>query len=281
MQAFSLKALVSAYRVYFRMAFRMAPEKAAKRALSLFATPINQKVRAKEKLLLEKASRSYIDFEGMKICVYRWGKSSKKVLCIHGWEGNGDNFGGIAEQLVKEGFEVVAYDQPAHYRSTGRSSNLLQFSRLSAFLIKSEKPSCVVGHSFGSASGIVAFHDHPDLQVEKFIMLSVPDKLISVVNDYARLMRFTRTHKMHLLNYMNRVFGRQVEDIQMNRYIGACNSQMLLIHDKYDKVIPFSYAKNVARGNDKVNLFPIAHAGHYRMLWDPKVISEVSNFVKI
>ncbi|MFN6944958.1 MAG: alpha/beta fold hydrolase [Cytophagaceae bacterium] len=275
----ALYLVLSVYRLWFKVYFQLSSPKAIAAAFRLFATP-RAKLREKERMVLSGAEKHVIEFEGKKIATYRWGKSDMRILCIHGWEGNGGNFGAFIDRFLPLGYEIISYDAPAHNQSTGRTTNLFQFARLAASMMEKEKPIAVIGHSFGSASAILAQTRFTEYRVPRIAMLSAPDKLLNVVNDFSNLMRFSDTMHQVFIAYMEKRFKVNLEDVRVSAVIHECNSEMLLIHDRYDKVIPFSYAENVVAHNSKINLIAIKQVGHYRMLWNKEVVDRVEVFLK-
>ena len=59
------------------------------------------------------------------------------------------------------------------------------------------------------------------------------------------------------------------------------NALTLLIHDQYDKVIPFENSKRIALKNPKkTKLIKHQNIGHYKMLWNNNVVEDILNFLK-
>jgi hypothetical protein len=56
---------------------------------------------------------------------------------------------------------------------------------------------------------------------------------------------------------------------------------LLLIHDEYDKIIPFKNSEEI-KTMHKVNSVLIKHKriGHYKMLWNQNIIDETLLFLK-
>jgi pimeloyl-ACP methyl ester carboxylesterase len=48
-----------------------------------------------------------------------------------------------------------------------------------------------------------------------------------------------------------------------------------LIHDKYDKVIPYKNSIQIQNAVPNSTLITFEHIGHYRMLWNKEVIETV------
>jgi predicted alpha/beta hydrolase family esterase len=54
----------------------------------------------------------------------------------------------------------------------------------------------------------------------------------------------------------------------------------MIIHDRLDKVIPFHNAETVAKNLKNCQLIPIENAGHYKILWDKRVIDLVAKEIQ-
>src|SRR5438105_1441963 len=54
-----------------------------------------------------------------EVAVYRWGKADRRILLVHGWGGKAAQFFSFVGPLLENGFEVIAFDAPAHGLSSG------------------------------------------------------------------------------------------------------------------------------------------------------------------
>ena len=118
-------------------------------------TPQIHRLRPHEAAVLEIAIQSNFSFEGFNIKTYEWGKGSKTVLLIHGWEGQAGNFADLIEILINDGYTVYAFDGPSHGASSIGSTSLFEFNKLVVRLIKFYKVKHLVSHSFcGVATSI-------------------------------------------------------------------------------------------------------------------------------
>jgi pimeloyl-ACP methyl ester carboxylesterase len=266
-------------RAYLKILYAVAPEKANKEAVKVFGTPFNQKVRQWEKQVLEESRKVRIGFEGLDITLYRWGNSPKKVLCVHGWEGNGGNFGAYKELLLAKGYEIIAFDGPAHHTSGGKFTNLFQFSRLVFQLINQERPLLIMAHSFGSGASVLALHDHPEVKVQKLVLFSSQDQLEEPVAVFTTLMKFSERSSMRLKKHMEGRFKRRFEEVAIGKMMRKIDADIMLIHEKNDKVLPYHNAIQIKEKNPGIELLTTTHTGHYRMLWDESIKKEVERFV--
>jgi hypothetical protein len=55
----------------------------------------------------------------------------------------------------------------------------------------------------------------------------------------------------------------------------------IIVHDKQDKIIPFHNAEIVAKNLKNCQLIPIENAGHYKILWDKRVIDLVDKEITV
>lgn len=74
--------------------------------------PQVHKLRKNELATLEKATKEKYRFKGFDIQLYTWEGGDKKILLIHGWEGQAGNFSDIIEALLIQGYTVYSFDGP-------------------------------------------------------------------------------------------------------------------------------------------------------------------------
>jgi pimeloyl-ACP methyl ester carboxylesterase len=85
------------------------------------------------------------------IHILSYGYSDKKVLLAHGWAGRRTQLFMIANLLLEKGFMVIAFDAPSHGKSTGKTTNLVEYIASIKAIIEELGPfEAAVGHSFGA-----------------------------------------------------------------------------------------------------------------------------------
>ncbi|WP_027002399.1 alpha/beta hydrolase [Hugenholtzia roseola] len=281
-----MKIILSAYRLYLNTAFLIAPDWGAKKAFQVFATPRRQKVADKEKAILAQAHQSVYRFENKALSFYRWKNphqetATKKALLVHGWDGHAGNFGAIVQLLLNKGYEVLAFDGPAHRASEGKQTNMLQFARLIDQILRQESQiEVLIGHSFGSGASVLSLHDYPKKQIKKLILLSTPDKIEDVILNFSQYMHLSRPNTERIFNFVEQKFNRKVQAIRVSEQSKKLTvPEILLIHDRYDRVLPFAFAESVATANPKIELFAPEKVGHYKMLWKAVVLEKIASFI--
>jgi pimeloyl-ACP methyl ester carboxylesterase len=277
-----MEQVLKFYRIYFKALFFIAPKFASRKAFELFATPINKKVRVQETEALATAEEETLLIDGNNIAVYKWGNGPKTALLVHGWEGNGGSLAGFKDELIANGFTVYSFDGPAHGKSTGKRTNVINFSYTVARIIEQKKiKDLIITHSFGSATTMYALANNPHLQIKRMALLTSPNRLEDVIAEFTTVMEFSAKNHTSFIQYMENYFKLDISQIVVAKVVDDVKvGEFLIIHDEYDKIIPVQYSLNVAKSlGDRASFIGMQKVGHYRMLWNEAVISYVSDFV--
>lgn len=269
------------YRIYLQIYFFFAPQKAAYKLLMLFATPRVRKLRPYEEQLLGKAKQENITLGKHTIRTYTWGEETPGILLVHGWEGHGGNMAGIADRLVQLGHTCMAFDAPAHGKSQGKRSTLFAFSECITELFK-KYPGMhtVIAHSFGSAASVYTLSRTPH-QVQKFALLSTPDRFRDVFDEFYTLLRLTNKQQDQVNASFEKNFHYPIDALQVSNDGKNTNiAHAVLLHDKNDKQIEYACAERVSASWPALKLIPLQDVGHYRMLWNDDVMATLFRELK-
>jgi alpha-beta hydrolase superfamily lysophospholipase len=119
------KIAVNYVRAKLNITAVVSKRKAARKAFDLFCTPF-RKSKKKMPPVFAKAEKLSFTLRGIVIRGYRWNHQpgARKILIVHGFESTCYNFDRYITPLVKKGYEVMAFDGPAHGRSGGKQINL-------------------------------------------------------------------------------------------------------------------------------------------------------------
>ena len=98
-------------------------------ASKVFTTPIDFKTPKRELGMEESSQKKTLRVPSInkEIHILSYGYSNKKVLLAHGWAGRRTQLFMIANKLLENGFMVISFDGPAHGKSTGKTTNLLEY----------------------------------------------------------------------------------------------------------------------------------------------------------
>ncbi|MEO1050160.1 MAG: alpha/beta hydrolase [Bacteroidota bacterium] len=244
--------------------------------------PQVRKLRGHESVVLDRAKKESFPFKGFDIKLYEWGEGKKKILLIHGWEGQAGNFADLVEKLLEDNYTIYAFDGPSHgYSSQGKTS-LFEFTELVAVLIKRFDVSTLVSHSFGGVATTYALFTNRDLEINKYLLLTTPDRFIERINDVSEAIGITEKVKHLLVERLQNETGQDVYGMNVSDFVQHINvKDALIIHDQADKVIPINRSKNVHKRWPVASFKEIEGTGHFRILRDEAVLDTVVDFLNV
>lgn len=266
-------------KLYYKALSALWPQRAGQQAFRLF-----QRTR---KLPFKKAELDFYkharSFEVMhpveNIRGYELGDpEGKLVVLVHGWDSNAGSMGAVAKALVQEGYRVVTFDLPAHGYSALTHTNLRECRealRAVIYQLRPSQPFSLVTHSFGSAVAAMALAD-TRYTVDNFIMLTSPNRLIDVFDEFKRQIALGYRAYTEMLNQGYALLKEPVETVMVETKVLQVQYQKLvIIHDKNDKVLPYENAVRLSKVLPNVKMVTLKNAGHYRMLWNKDVIRKI------
>ncbi len=293
MTALILKLL----RFYFQTLARIAPRTAGRHAYRLFSTPRKRaSVPSAVETVMARAERFNVESGGLRIEAYRWHPRSEgapRVMLVHGWESRGARLAVWVEPLLDAGFEVVAFDGPAHGASAGKRANPVVFAGAVSAVVEHVGPvSACVGHSLGGFASLLAVSGAELLgraiEVERLVILAGADSGVDAMAMFCDILGLDEdipqretngTFLPLLLAGAAEGSDRSVSDFDAHKLFAGHPVPTLWLHDPEDDEVPFGAAERVARACPHVTLEPIADLGHHRIARDPKMIRRGLDFL--
>jgi pimeloyl-ACP methyl ester carboxylesterase len=109
-----------------------------KKVYRAFFGPGKYEVKSVDLEIIARGNNYRLPFEGGELAVTTWGEKGPSVLLMHGWGGARAQMTGFVEPLLAAGYRVVAYDQPAHGESDGKTTNVLEVAPTMDLVMKRE-----------------------------------------------------------------------------------------------------------------------------------------------
>lgn len=271
---------MSLIKPFVRLASSIFPKPFADKAFDKLVNPQIHRLRPHEEEVLEEAEKNDLAFRSFKIKTYTWNRGNEPVLLIHGWEGQAGNFADLIEHLVKSDFTVYAFDGPSHgFSSTGETS-LLEFKDLVAIMIEKTGAKKLVSHSFGGVATTAALFENTDLEIEKYALLTTPDRFTQRLDQVSEQFGISRKVKNELAERMEKLTGVSVKDLNVSDWVKAVNVREARIwHDKDDRVIGADQSRGVNAAWSNSSLVEVEGTGHFRILRTESVLEEVTAFL--
>lgn len=259
----------------------ISPSMVAELAYKTLTNPQIKKLREHELEFLDKAQKEKIKFGEFDIQTYKWGKpEGEKILLIHGWEGQAGNFTDIIKQLLKNNYYVISFDGPSHGFSSKGKTSLFEFSDLVGKMIKENGCRKLISHSFGGVATTYALYRNRDVEIDKYVLLTTPDKFKQRIDDVGKSVGITEKVKSKLVEKLENEIKIDVSEANVSSFVREIKvSKSLIIHDKNDKVIPIEQSKNVYQNWNVCSFKEIEGTGHFRILRNNEVTESVINFM--
>jgi len=261
---------------FFKLLSILSPYVAAKLALKLFVHP-KRKVRpAAEMEFL--ATGKQVTFKSHRKA-RTWGKGPV-IWLLHGWESRCSTFYQMIPLLVDNGYQVVAWDGPAHGESPGKS-NSVPYNAMSLTADMNQKlfdePVAILGHSFGGATLAVfsKIHRLPPT----VIIVSAPTRINNVFTGFAKLIKLSEkaTNKFIAMAKVDTGYSPLAASLITNDFSNI--SSTLMIHDKGDNVIPFEDFEVLQNTWQSGTFLATENLGHRMTIKDPEILNAIVNFI--
>lgn len=265
-----------------KIASTLFPNVLANFAYEQLTNPQVRKLRPHEQIILDQAQKERVKFRGFDIQMYKWGQPiNEAIFLVHGWEGQAGNFSDLIPQLLAANYYVIAFDGPAHGFSSKGKTSPFDFKDLVAQLIKKYNFKKLISHSFGGVATTAALFDNPQLSIDKYILLTTPDKFSQRIDTVVKNVGVTQKVKELLIQRIETEKNIEIQSLSVSKYVKEIKvNKALIIHDKHDKVIPLAYAEEVCNNwGASCQLKVIEGTGHFRILRTKSVIQDIITFL--
>ncbi|PKB18703.1 alpha/beta fold hydrolase [Flavobacterium sp. 5] len=261
----------------------LSPKWATIYASKLFTTPIKHKIPKREFEMDEKSSQQMITIPviNREINIYEYGKSdtNKKVLLVHGWSGRGTQLCKIAKEMVNLGYQTVSFDAPAHGKSPGNSTIMVDFIASVIEIDKQFGPfEIAIGHSLGGMSVMNAIKE--GLKVDKAIIIGSGDIVQDITDDFIAKLGLKPAISKLLCERFENKYGGKMDDYSAYKAAESTLIPTLVIHDKNDPEVPVKAGINIHKHLKNGELMLTEQLGHRKILADHQVIQKIINFIK-
>ncbi len=162
---------------------------------------------------------------------------------------------GFVEPLLSAGYRVVAYDQPAHGESDGKTTNLLEIAPSMDLIMQREgKFDAIIAHSFGTLITSYALVKRNFPPPSKLVYFGAFNRLLESLPRFQVLANLSDEIMDGLQNMIYENFGRDVLDSIINEIlVTQIHIPALMFHDRSDNVTPWKTAAPLPTPGPKRN----------------------------
>jgi pimeloyl-ACP methyl ester carboxylesterase len=270
-------------KIYFTILSSISPKLAAQFAFNIFQKVRKKDIRDREKGFFIDAEKRNLNFKKEDLDVFEFGTDSKDlVILIHGWDSNAGCMYGFVDELIKKNKRIISINLPAHATYKADKTNFNEckdaFKTLLANLPKHSNLS-IIAHSFGSGISTYALSELK-VKIDKLIFLTSPNIIEDIFIDFKKLIGLNKKSYIILKKKADKILGESLDDLIMEEKLKKINFNHLhLIHDINDKIIPYSNTVSMNKAIKNSSITSFENIGHYRMLWNPEVISKSISYL--
>ncbi|TYP99151.1 pimeloyl-ACP methyl ester carboxylesterase [Tenacibaculum adriaticum] len=248
-------------------------------AHKLFTSPFNFKTPDREKTMWQSAQKKRIKIITLnkEIDVLSYGYSTKKVLLIHGWSGRSTQLFTVADKLLEKGYMVISFDGPAHGKSEGKQTSMLDFLEAIKQINQEFGPfDSAIGHSFG---GMALYNISNELNLKNFVTIGSGDKVSTIINRFIEDLNLKPKIATKLKQFYDKKWNRDVDNHASSELAKQIKIPILVVHDSIDGDVAVSCAVNIRQSLQKGSLLITQGLGHTKILRDKNTMSRVVEFI--
>jgi len=258
----------------------LSAKKAALKAFDIFCTP-HYRNRGKRPPIFKEAELIRTRFQNFTLTGYRWNKGAgRKVLIIHGFESSVINFDRYVKPLIRKGYEVLAFDAPAHGRSTGKRLNALIFRDFILFMNQEYGPiQSYMAHSFGGLALCLAM-EQINIPDRRLVLIAPLTETTSSMKTFFEMLDVSLAVQKSFSDLITDMSGQPPAWYSIRRAIRNIDAKVLWFHDSDDQLTPLSDALKVKEDNNPHVEFVISEGlGHRRIYRDNQVKKRTVDFL--
>jgi len=260
---------------------RWAPFLADRIFRLVFYVPAPYPVPVKEQECGQTGKEIELRVEGKTIRGYQWGGADfPYVLLVHGWAGRATQFRRFIPHLLEKGLRVIGFDGPAHGRSDGMKTSIMEFEVMLREIFSAYgKPAGIITHSFGGAA--VLYSAMHGLPVDKLVNVASPAIADEILKTYLRAINGSWKSAERFKKFVIRKTGKPFEEFTALHAVRNLREpvDLLMVMDDQDTDVVFRNAEELMKVYPSAKLFRTSGLGHTRILKDEHVIARTIAFI--
>lgn len=272
---------LSYIRAKFKLLSSISKKKAARQAFELFKTPLR---RHRQRLppIFEQAEPLQFKLNNATIKGWRWNRpADKKVLIIHGFESSAARFDRYIKPFARKGYEVLAFDAPAHGYSGGQTITAPAYKEMIVQISNQFGPiDAYMAHSFGGLAVSLALEEIPHTSTTKLILIAPATETPTAIDSFFSLLRLSPGVRDEFEKVIVTAGGKPSSWYSIRRAMQHIRATVLWFHDETDETTPLADALQVKNENHPHIKFVITNGlGHRRIYRENKVTKAIIDFL--
>lgn len=271
---------------YFKIISAVAPNYAANSGIKVFSKVRLKGIKTKEVEFFTLSKSFEVPFKDHKpLQCYEMGNpEGKLIFLIHGWDSNIGSLTLFAKALMEtNNYRIIGVSLPAHGYHDEKRTNMVESGEAFKVVLKSinpKEPFDIISHSFGSGVTTMMLANS-EFKADKIVFLTTPNKVKNIFDEFKDFVKMGDKAYQKLLDIAEfKILKEPIENYTIAKKLSKANyNDLLIIHDEFDKILPFSNSNEIIEMHPNIKLHKMQKIGHYRMLWNPEVVELVKQFL--
>jgi len=203
-------------------------------------------------------------------------------LIIHGFESSVINFDKYVNPLIKKGYEVMAFDAPAHGRSSGKKINAIIFRDFIKQVCLQYGPvQSFIAHSFGGLAICLALAETEHDENFRIALVAPATETKTALDHFFKFIKLDDVEvRKEFEEIITQLSGHSLAWFSIHRALQKIKAKILWVHDKDDKTTPLQDVLRIREENHLNIQFIITKGlGHRRIYRDAKIGKAIVSFV--
>ena len=278
------RLLIGYYKTKLKTLTMVSPRKAAEAAFRIFCTPHAAKPPKKSPPVFHKADPLSLRSGVNMLRGWRWKAehpNGKKVLIVHGFRSYAWKFEKFIPLLRKEGFEVIAFDAPAHGHSEGKLINAYIYKQALLDIEAAYGPFyAIIGHSLGGLATALAAEEMTETHQRKLVLVAPATETGSAIRNFFSILPVEQKVEQAFEEMILELSGKPISYYSVSRVAREINTQILWVHDKHDTICPFADVQPLLSEDLPNTRFLVTEKlGHSRIYKEQWVVKEIIQFL--
>ena len=268
-------------RTKFKFLSLLSKKKAARSAFRLFCTP-QKRVHKKLPPVFEKAIPLQFSFAGNAITGWQWNAGQEqKALIIHGFESSVTNFDRFVQPLVDKGYEVLAFDAPAHGRSSGHTITAPLYRDMIREIHARFGPvQHYLAHSFGGLAVSLALEEISHTSSYRLVLVAPATETERAISNFFSILKLDTAVRREFEKVIIQAGGVSSGWYSIKRAMQHIRAQVCWFQDEDDEVTPMADVKAVEAENyPNIQFVYTKGLGHSRIYRDNNVTKAILDFL--
>lgn len=277
------KLAIGYYRTKLNLINSISSRWAAHMALDVFTKPYPVKKKL-DPPVWGDSEKLYLDTAYGRLAGYSWKAkepNGKKLLIVHGFAGNSRSFDRYIKPSLAKGYDIYAYDAPAHGNSPGKRLNVDMYMQVLEQIIgRHGEFDAYLAHSLGGLSLMLSLHHITYNKSPRIILIAPATESTTAADNFFGFLQLPKKLRAPFEKKIEETGRAPLQWYSVSRVLHEVKGEILWLHDEEDKITPIKDVYPLMNPHPPhVHFYFTKGLGHSRIYYDNKVRKMILGFL--